>query len=400
MNLFLGYYLPFCHSTPLWEMESDYYLHNFHVKAGRGSTYSMKTYERAFGIEWSNGEDGDGVNEDSVASTPSQTRPTNTRPPSIKRSSSRDVAAKQTQVESQRISRVRNRCKTQNDVLSMWWKVALQSYVQQRMWMKLGMSKSESLLPPRYERLYQPEKIAQFDRFFARGWAAPVRRSHTAQQSEGSERDAEGLELRRVISGRRPESEHEKAKVPPEAHILKDFVDNHGFAPRYESSLKRFAAHHDISRSTSAAQSFDYVGRLDSSEAKEHEEYLRYVAKSSSLFDAPHSYQKETVSEFKACLHDYSLKADDVAGICKVRFSRLLQCLGLWQYVYSRIHSFPSWLNRPILTKRFSREITAVLVRTNRRSKSPPRSMNCSTPSKAWVPKDRESLQVKSSVAD
>jgi hypothetical protein len=311
-------------------MESDYYLHNFHVKAGRGSTYSMKSYERAFGIEWSNGEDGDGVNEDSVASTPSvtwprQTRPTNTRPPSIKRNNSRDVAAKQTQVESQRISRVRNRCKTQNDVLSMWWKVALQSYVQQRMWMKLGMSKSESLLPPRYERLYQPEKIAQFDRFFARGWAAPVRRSHTAQQSEGSERDAEGLELRRVISGRRPESEDGKAKEVHEAHILKDFVDNHGLAPRYESSLKRFAAQHDISRSTSAAKSFEYVGRLDNSDEKEHEEYLRYVAKSSSLFDAPHSYQKETVAEFKSCLHDYSLKADDVAGIRKVRLIRFFQ---------------------------------------------------------------------------
>jgi hypothetical protein len=330
----LGYYLPYNHTTPLWEMESDYYLHNFHVKAGRGSTYSMKAYERAFGIEWNNDEDVDGINEDSVASIPSatrprQTRPTNTRPPSIKRNDSRDVAAKQTQVESERITRVRNRCKTQNDVLSMWWKVALQSYVQQRMWMKLGMSKSESLLPPRYERLYQPEKIAQFDRFFARGWAAPVRRSHTAQQSEGSERDAEGVELRRAISGRRPESEDDEAKKSHEAHILKDFVDNHGFTPRYESSLKRFAAQHDISKSTSVAESFDYVGRLDNSDAREHEEYLRYVAKSSSLFDAPHSYQKETVAEFKSCLHDYSLQADDVAGIRKVRFTRAFQYLGL-----------------------------------------------------------------------
>jgi hypothetical protein len=142
-----------------------------------------------------------------------------------------------------------------------------------------------------------------------------VRRSHTAQQSEN---DAEGVELRRVISGRRPESEDDEAKEPHQAHILKDFVDNHGLAPRFESSLKRFAAQHDISRSTSAAESFYYVGRLDNSEAKEHEEYLRYVAKSSSLFDAPHSYQKETVAEFKSCLHDYSLKADDVAGIRKV----------------------------------------------------------------------------------
>jgi hypothetical protein len=307
-------------------MESDYYLHNFHVKAGRGSTYSMKTYERAYGIEWGNGEEDDGAHDkESAVSTPSvtwprQTRPTNPRPSPMQRSSSRDIAAKKTQVESQRISRVRNRCKTQNDVLSMWWKVALQSYVQQRMWMKLGrMKKSESLLPPRYERLYQPEKIAQFDRFFARGWAAPVRRSHTAQHSEGSERDTDAIELRRVISGRRPESEHDETKGSNKEHVLKDFVGNHGFTPRFESSLKRFAAHHDSGRSASIAQSFDYVGRLDNSEAKEHEEYLRYVEKSSSLFDAPHSYQKETVAEFEACLHDYSLKADEVVGIRKVR---------------------------------------------------------------------------------
>jgi hypothetical protein len=38
-----------------------------------------------------------------------------------------------------------------------------------------GAETEDSLLPPRYERLYQPEKMAQFDRFFARGWATPLR---------------------------------------------------------------------------------------------------------------------------------------------------------------------------------------------------------------------------------
>jgi hypothetical protein len=39
--------------------ETDYYLHNFHVKAGRGTMYSMKTYQRAFGIDWpEEGRDG------------------------------------------------------------------------------------------------------------------------------------------------------------------------------------------------------------------------------------------------------------------------------------------------------------------------------------------------------
>lgn len=294
-------------------MESDYYLHNFHVKAGRGTSYSMKTYERAFGIEWSKDEDGD-----SVVSGQRHTRPS-----TLKRGTSRDSAASATntvlQVESPRVSLVRSRCKTQSDVLSSWWKVALQSYVQQRMWMKLGRPDSESILPPRYDRLYQPEKIAQFDRFFARGWAAPVRRSHTAQHSEGSERDAEAMELRRVISGKRPESSSSAKDDGPKGLTLGDVVGGKdGYDPRFETSLQMFVSEHDIS-SMPSLQNVDYVGRLDIAETKEPEEYARYVSASSSVYSAPHSYQRDKIAEFKACLHDCSLQADNVAGIREVR---------------------------------------------------------------------------------
>jgi len=34
MNLFLGNFVPKEGGTPLWEMENDYYLHNFHVQQG------------------------------------------------------------------------------------------------------------------------------------------------------------------------------------------------------------------------------------------------------------------------------------------------------------------------------------------------------------------------------
>lgn len=53
MHLFLGYYLPSQNTTPLWELENDYYLHNFHTNADRGSVQSMKAYQSMVGVDWS-----------------------------------------------------------------------------------------------------------------------------------------------------------------------------------------------------------------------------------------------------------------------------------------------------------------------------------------------------------
>lgn len=141
MNLFLGYYLPFRHAVPLWEMETDYYLHNFHSQLG--TMQSMNGYQRAFGVH-----DWDKVSGD------------------IPHSSKSEVGLSVEQ--SRRIQLVRNRCNSQNQALSSWWKIAIQANVQQRMWMQLGHSQEMSMLPPRFERIYQPSKIAQFDRFFGK----------------------------------------------------------------------------------------------------------------------------------------------------------------------------------------------------------------------------------------
>ena len=139
MNLFLGYYLPFRHAVPLWEMETDYYLHNFHSQLR--TVQSMKGYQRAFGVhDW-----------DKISDTGSQSGESN-----------------MPAVQSKRIQLVRNRCNSQNQALSSWWKLAIQANVQQRMWMQLGHNIGTPMLPPRYERIYQPSKIAQFDRFFGK----------------------------------------------------------------------------------------------------------------------------------------------------------------------------------------------------------------------------------------
>ncbi len=122
-NLFLGYYIPCRHTIPLWELETDYYLHNFHVEAGKG----MKGYQKTFGVlGWNYDEDTDtGTNEESVRRAASYRIG-----PNGQSGSSKELMMPE---HSQRIQRVRDRCNTQNSALSSWWKVAIQSNVQQRM---------------------------------------------------------------------------------------------------------------------------------------------------------------------------------------------------------------------------------------------------------------------------
>jgi len=172
MNLFLGYYVPSQHIVPLWELESDYYLHNFHVRAGGSTLQSMKAYQRNFAaFDWKEKDDENGKGTDL------------------------DISNIEDEPIELRIDRVKQRCAEQDKALSVWWRVAIQAYVQQRMWMQssrryLTVNAAASpppelpKVPPRFERIYQPEKMAQFDKIFARAWATPLRLTHQAQHSQ------------------------------------------------------------------------------------------------------------------------------------------------------------------------------------------------------------------------
>jgi hypothetical protein len=281
MNLFLGYYIPSRHTVPLWEMESDYYLHNFHVKAG--SLKSMKAYKRAFAVDWSDDED-DARGWSSRASTPLLTeRKTivHQRLPSRQPSSEsllslqhqQSFASKrQGETESWRIERVRKRCKEQNEALSVWWRVAIQSYVQQRMWMQLGRGPNETFLPPRYERIYQPHKMAHFDKFFSRTWAKPMRLSHSAQHTEDPDektnsyqKTASPTKVKSYLFNETNKSElcsgdellsqddeNDEEKLDDDdigsngEDTIQEFISIHGFNARKAPSLANFISPHDV----------------------------------------------------------------------------------------------------------------------------------------------------------
>ena len=95
-------------------METDYYLHNLDVSIGK----EMRGYQKSFGVlEWSNDYD---------TSTGSSRR-------SKRYQLKNKVLSDPVSEQSLRIQKVRERCDNQNKALSMWWKIALQTNVQQRM---------------------------------------------------------------------------------------------------------------------------------------------------------------------------------------------------------------------------------------------------------------------------
>ena len=108
MNLFLGYYVPSRNTLPLWELDNDSYLHNFHVNAGRGSLQSMKTYQHMFGVNFDDSE------QDLITDLDMKAHPNRHKRNESSRSSIGNAD------DLGRIDRVKHRCKSQNEALSLW----------------------------------------------------------------------------------------------------------------------------------------------------------------------------------------------------------------------------------------------------------------------------------------
>jgi hypothetical protein len=194
-----------------------------------------------------------------------------------------------------------------------------------------------------FERLYQPEKMAQFDRFFARSWATPVRRSHSAQH--GGEDDDEVSELRQKMYGRPflPLEATRQAEKGKDSQTLggatgytslDHFISAHGFQPRQRPTMRRFIQQHDIqddgtksSRSVLKKEgglpdkpgSYRYIGDTNRRNEKAKDEYIRCVSPLDNLQSNLHN--PIAFDEFKESLHAMSLNANDVDGIQEVRES-------------------------------------------------------------------------------
>jgi hypothetical protein len=295
-NLFLGYYLPYRHSVPLWEMENDYYLHNFHVMNARNATTYMKNYERAFCINSTDDED--------EVESPGRVQSIGLNP----------IHHKVSIVKSERVARIRKHCTKQNSALSSWWKAALHANLKEKNLLRFGTMRDINHFPGRFERIYQPEKLTQFDRIFSRAWETPVRRSHAAQHAEGTDGD-DSCDFARVISidvcSPKHVRVHDLGDSDKQGISIRDLVASHEFHLKNTDKLKTFARFFDRPATSSSHYGTinqDYSSKL----TKPPEIYRQYCEPMFSKFHG-HSYQK--VEEFNGALHDLHLPADDVAGI-------------------------------------------------------------------------------------
>jgi hypothetical protein len=270
----------------------------------------MMDYRQAFGIAAFDDDDEErynGVSHDQPTGTAIQTD-----------KKFRDcLSTCQRSAESSRVSKVRNRCKSQNQALSTWWKISIQLFFHRRMWMRQRQNLAMTDLPPHFDRIYQLDKLSQFDRFFSRAWSTPVRRSHAAQHADGTDQE-DAPEFPRIISLSLSDSVASSTGEQPRSDglAISEFIKKWGFGSRSESTLQLFSEHH---RSSPVSSDYIFIGNCDVSAEEPCQDYLQYVAPSSRSFGPPNTYKASVVDEFKSCLHDYMLDADDVAGIQKVR---------------------------------------------------------------------------------
>ena len=171
INLFLGYFVPREGHTDLWEMDNDYYLHNFHVQAGarnerrrggdpdsddeEGGQYVDDEAARKERRKKQRGLIGRGVHKitKKARRSLSPKRDGSISPPPDAQPQTLEAKKKE---EMKR--RIHARCRRQDAELSEWWKSALQQHLQGQMWMRLGSPKP---MPPLFERVYQPGVLTQ-----------------------------------------------------------------------------------------------------------------------------------------------------------------------------------------------------------------------------------------------
>lgn len=308
-------------------METDYYLHNFDSTAASGSGCSMGTYQHVYGVAWKE-ETSKKVN--SPATSPGQDKLLSS-PRTI------DCSEASDNEEAKNIQLVRKRLECQKEALSLWWKHALQTNIQQRMWTRIGPQDLDTEVRPRFERLYQPEIISQYDRYFSKAWSTPVRRSHALQHNEDGSEDEPSGELLRAIS-RTPEIDD----LNPKSLMKKDegkqsvaeFASRYGYGPSCDSTLNRFSVYH--AKRTNVVVDATFLGSPVKEESdlvgRRKKQYEQYLSSNVDL-SAPQHFDEEKVREFASCLQDLNLTSDDVLGISNVGGNGFCVCFSIVFYI-------------------------------------------------------------------
>jgi hypothetical protein len=276
----------------------------------------MKAYQSMFGVDWNDSE------EDSSTEK------------SRGHGKNDSVSSLNVMDDPARIDRVKQRCRAQNDALSVWWKAAIQAYIQQRMWMQLGRNPFRSSLPPRFDRLHRPTELSHFDKVFIRPWATPSRLSHEDQHKsslDDGESGSAGLNPRKAIpigskltlfdervqSSKGHGVQGKTAEKDTGYISLQDYVNRYGFNAKCRNSLTQLIEATHMPRALSTDDHAYYLGSLKEKPEPQNPTYVDYASNNSMLRQ---SFRPETREEYAACLNRVGVGIDsnDVQGIKKL----------------------------------------------------------------------------------
>lgn len=203
MNLFLGYYIPSMHTVPLWDLENDYYLHNFHVKSGTASMRSMRMHHPCYYLfeDYHSSATERNTMYEPMAHSVSKLHKNLSR-----RSLSDFQMEKETKksIESYKLQYVRKRCSAQHEALSLWWRNAIQAYIDQRCWMHIGENPFLGLLPSRFEREHgAQDELYEFDKHFSRPYTRQMRLKQPVENRKVVDEELNSLLLyRKTVSSK------------------------------------------------------------------------------------------------------------------------------------------------------------------------------------------------------
>ena len=201
-------------------------------------------------------------------------------------------------------------------------------------------------MPSRFDRLYRPTELSHFDKVFSRPWATPSRLSHEDQHK--SSLDDEGIaglsprkttpkESKVTLFDERVQSSNKymypnsvEKKAEEEDHngsytSLRDYVSNHGYSSKSQSSLNQLIDAHTLPSNDDKPitwkgdTTLNYLGDLKEKRVPNP----KYVDYASSSTTPRRSFQPGRREEFSACLNrvGVSIDSNDVQGIRKVSSS-------------------------------------------------------------------------------
>jgi hypothetical protein len=189
-----------------------------------------------------------------------------------------------------------------------WWKAALLSHLKQRLWNSSSEPFDEEVLLPKFERLYQPEKVGHFDSILSREWETPHRRDHSAQHSAAHD---DGAAFVRIVSRSSDPPTMDDSKEKSDHTCKISMLDKIGsFSTPGPTLFSGYFAEQRLNARTS------YVGSDFGEESDVKPEYLKYCSQNSR--PSAQVYSVEKVDEFKKALQETTMQADDVSGIREV----------------------------------------------------------------------------------